>query len=241
MRNRSALVVILLCVIALSALQANAQIPSCAGIRTIADCPDTGCGGSGADPLLNERKNRTADAASPERLTLSDIRRLRQPRRWPVGQDRSSLAANEDRAVAVMGFLNRASVSTRESTNCNLSGASNNDNHLDLISRPGDVGATAVTAEITPRVRKDGWTIEKLRFLASRNMFVRATGWLTLDTQHISSPLSRSTNWEVHPVTGFDVCTGTTRQCQQGNNWMPLEDWQIPRARRSTRRGRGNR
>jgi hypothetical protein len=140
-----------------------------------------------------------------------------------------------------MGFLSRASVSGTESTNCNLRGAANNDNHLDLVSRAGDPGATAVTAEITPRVRRDGWTIQKLRFLAARNMFVRATGWLTLDTQHIDRPIVRSTNWEVHPVTAFDVCTGTTRQCQGGSNWTPLEDWQIPRARRAPRRVRGNR
>ena len=235
-RRLAALVVTALCVVALSAIPAKAQAPSCAGIHTTSDCPDTGCGGPGADPLLNQKKNRTEEASNPERLTLSDIRQLRQPRRWPVGQDRSSLAASEGRAVAVMGFLSRASVSGRESTNCNLSGPSNNDNHLDLLSRAGDPGATAVTAEITPRVRKDGWTIQKLRFLAGRKMFVRATGWLTLDTQHISSPLSRSTNWEVHPVTAFDVCTGTTQQCRQGDNWTPLEDWVIPRAPRARRR-----
>jgi hypothetical protein len=239
MRKRlAALLVTALCVIALSALQANAQAPACAGIRTLSDCPDTGCGGPGADALLNEKKNRTENASDPERLTLSDVRRLRQPRGWIVGQERSSLAANEGRAVAVTGFLTRASASGSESTNCNLRGPANNDNHLDLVSRPGDPRATAVTAEITPRIRKDGWTIEKLRFLAGREMFVRATGWLTLDTQHISSPLSRSTNWEVHPVTAFDVCTGTTRECQRGDNWTPLEDWQIPLARRRARRTR---
>jgi hypothetical protein len=136
-----------------------------------------------------------------------------------------------------MGFLGRASASSKESTNCNLRGAANNDNHLDLLSRAGDPLATAVSAEITPRVRRDGWDIRKLRFLAGRRMFVRATGWLTLDTQHIRRPLTRSTNWEVHPVTALDVCTGTTRECQRGDNWTPLEDWQIPRARR----GRGRR
>jgi hypothetical protein len=86
MRNRlAASLVISLCVIALSAVQASAQAPSCAGIRTTADCPDTGCGGPGADALLNQKKNRIEDAASPERVTLSDIRRLRQPSSWRDG------------------------------------------------------------------------------------------------------------------------------------------------------------
>jgi hypothetical protein len=214
--------------------QTHAQAPTCAGIRTLADCPDTGCGGPGADPLLNQMKNRTRDAASPETLTLGDIRQLRQPRRWPVGQERSSLARNEDRSVMVTGFLVRASASGQESTNCGLRGAANNDNHLDLLSTANAPRATAVTAEITPRVRsqRQGWDLRKLQFLAGQKMFVRVTGWLTLDTQHIESPLVRSTNWEVHPVTAFDVCTGRVNDCRRGDGWVSLEDWEIPRRRR---------
>ena len=224
----------------LLALPTNAQAPSCSGVHTLADCPPTGCGGGGADPLLNQMKNRTEDATNPETLTLGQIRQLRQPRRWPVGQERSSLAANENRAVVTMGFLVRASASRKESTNCGLRGPANNDNHLDLLSRAGDVGATAVTAELTPRVRQNhaGWDLVKLQFLAGQKSFVRVTGWLTLDTQHIRSPLSRSTNWEIHPVTAFDVCTGGVRACQRGDGWVSLEEFRIPRQRRATTRSR---
>lgn len=234
MRKRFFLSVVMsLCAVALSTLPTRAQAPACRNIRTIDDCPDTGCGGPGADAPLNQRKNRTQDASNPERLNLSDIRALRQPRRWPVGQERSSLARNEERAVIVTGFLVRASASGQESTNCGLRGAANNDNHLDLVSRVGDPRATAVSAEITPRIRRDreGWDIRKLQFLARRNRFVRVTGWLTLDTQHIQSPLVRSTNWEVHPVTEFEVCTGSVRQCQRGDSWTPLSEFTIPRRR----------
>jgi hypothetical protein len=227
-------VLLALCALALCSPQALAQAPTCARIRTLANCPDTGCGGPGTDPLLNQMKNRTQDASNPETLTLGDIRQLRQPNRWPVGQERSSLARNEERAVTVTGFLVRASASGKESTNCGLLGAANNDNHLDLLSTANAPRATAVTAEITPRVRsqQQGWDLRKLQYLARQKMFVRVTGWLTLDTQHIERPLVRSTNWEVHPVTAFEVCTGRVNDCRRGDDWASLEEWEIPRRRR---------
>ena len=132
--------------------------------------------------------------------------------------------------MSITGFLVRASVSGQESTNCNLRGAANNDNHLDLVSRPGDQRATAVTAEITPRVRLNhpGWEIAKLQALARQRAFVRVTGWMTRDTQHIRSPLTRSTNWEVHPVTEFEVCTERVSDCRRDRGWVRLEDFQLP-------------
>jgi hypothetical protein len=219
-----------LCSLAFTAGTALAQAPPCAGIHTLADCPDTGCGGPGADAPLNQMKNRTEDAANPENLTLARIRRLRQPRTWPVGQERSTLSSNEGRAVRVTGFLARASASGEESTNCNLHGADNNDNHLDLLSSSRAPRASAVTAEITPRVRahREGWNLDKLQFLARQRRFVRVTGWLTLDTQHIERPLTRSTNWEVHPVTAFEVCTSSVTRCRRGAGWVSLEEFQVP-------------
>jgi hypothetical protein len=83
-----------------------------------------------------------------------------------------------------------------------------------------------VTAEVTPRVRPDGWTFSKLDQLGNQKAFVRVTGWLTLDTQHISRPLVRSTNWEIHPVTKFEVCTSTVTKCRAGSGWVNLEDFQ---------------
>jgi hypothetical protein len=219
----SFLAVLTLCVTAIG----QERAPRCAGISTLAECPDTGCGGPGADPLLNQMKNRTEAAADPETLTLGQIRRLAQPRRWAPGQDRSILANNEARAVVVTGILARAKVSGKESTNCGLTGQANNDIHLDLVSRRGDPLATAVTAEITPRIRRNhpGWTPAKLQTLAQRGAFVRVTGWLMLDTQHIQSPITRSTNWEVHPVTEFEVCTMTVARCRAGEGWVTLDDY----------------
>jgi len=74
----------------------------------------------------------------------------------------------------------------------------------------------------TPHIRPDGWTFTKLKNLADNKKFVKAIGYLMLDTQHISNPLARLTNWDIHPVTNFQVCTGSVTACRNGNNWQDL-------------------
>jgi len=81
----------------------------------------------------------------------------------------------------------------------------------------------SITAEITPRLRPDGWTIAKLRSLARRFAYVRVTGYAMLDTQHISKPIDRRSNWELHPVTKFEVCTTTVAECDSGAGWASLD------------------
>ena len=98
----------------------------------------------------------------------------------------------------------------------------------------------SLTAEITPRLRPDGWTIAKLRKLVREGgvptddtdtgtnikrpfAYIRVTGWAMLDTQHISKPIDRRSNWEIHPATKFEVCTTTVASCQTGQGWKGLE------------------
>lgn len=98
----------------------------------------------------------------------------------------------------------------------------------------------SLTAEITPRLRPEGWTIAKLRRLVREGGVptddadvavikrpfadVRVTGWVMLDTQHISKPIDRRSNWELHPVTKFEVCTTTIQSCGSGQGWTKLEE-----------------
>lgn len=84
----------------------------------------------------------------------------------------------------------------------------------------------SLTAEITPRLRLDGWTIAKLRELARGFTYVRVTGWAMLDTQHLSNPINRLSNWEIHPVSKFEVCTATVTECDNDQGWDKLEDVQ---------------
>lgn len=192
---------------------------------SLATCPVEGC--STGDPHLNRQKNRTTEPTTVVKKTLSQIRALSEPAAWTKGQERSTLAAREGMAVVVKGFLRDARRSGKETPNCKLAGEDNNDFHLDLVSSRHAIKATAVTAEITPRLRPAGWEFEKLDYLGEEKFYVRVTGWLMLDTEHVNNPIVRATNWEIHPVTKFEVCTLTKSKCDQGQGWVLLEDYEI--------------
>lgn len=224
----------------------NAQ-RNCCGATSIEDCPAQGCG---SDPELNRKKNRTSKptAADVEQKTLLQIASFTSPASWASGTKRKKLEKwGEGKAVKVTAFLIKAENYTdgAESTNCNLRTNDFNDFHLVLVQNPTaakkavakmETNETAgkkafkraekksLTTEITPRLRPDGWTIAKLRQLARDFAYVRVTGWAMLDTQHISRPINRLSNWEIHPVTKFEVCTGTVEDCDQDQNWTKLED-----------------
>ena len=88
-----------------------------------------------------------------------------------------------------------------------------------------------MTAEITPRVRANAhpdWLFKNVKDLEGE--FIRVTGWLMLDTKHIpqtqrlpnerlNKPLTRSTNWEVHPVTKLEVCEQSVTACNANQGW----------------------
>ena len=72
----------------------------------------------------------------------------------------------------------------------------------------------------SPRVRANGhhtaWVPSAL--LQYQGKLVRLTGWVMLDTAHVHhshllpgehpvGPVNRASDWEVHPVTLFEVCT----------------------------------
>jgi len=62
------------------------------------------------------------------------------------------------------------------------------------------------------------WTATRIRPLKGK--FIRVTGYLMLDTEHlIHNPLVRATNWEVHPITKLEVCTLTQAECEGGAGW----------------------
>ena len=214
----SALVVISLAIVS------GGQVP-CDGITSMAECPLAGCGRG--DAKLNAMKNRTDD--SPPNIqvrTLAQMRAFSEPASWPRNRDRTELAFREGRGVVVKAVLLDAHLSGKETTNCKLGGEANKDIHLDLGTFASSPKSSVVAAEITPRLRKEGWDMDKLEHLGHENYYVRITGWYLLDTMHISNPLVRATNWEIHPVTKFEVCTLTRTKCNQGLGWVNLEDWE---------------
>ena len=200
-------------------------------VATLATCPEQGCGG---DAELNKLKNRADPATSPEKWTLSEIIDLEEEIEpgWGSLEDRAPIKeVGEGTPVVVTGYLVHARASGPESCNCYLTGQENNDIHMNLAVHKSDDREESVVAEITPRVRAEqpGWTVSKLTTLATRGAYVRMSGWLLLDTQHISrSGGPRATVWEVHPVTRCEVCTKTKKECDQGKAgaWKALESYQ---------------
>lgn len=188
------------------------------GVTRVVDCPIEGCGG---DAKLNVNKNRTDRPVDTEDWTIGRILALDvdSPTTWKRGQDRYGVEAlGEGRSVRVEAFLTHANVTgTPETTNCRLNGERNNDYHLLLVGRKNDRNQKGVVAEITPRLREAGWTIAKLRKLASKRTRVRVSGYLLFDSAHTQPALTyRGTAWEIHPVTRFEIETK--------GGWVGLED-----------------
>ena len=204
------------------------KVKSTCGATGFANCPAKGCGG---DPELNQKKNTESQPAAQdtEDLTLSDIADFTFPKEWKSGTKRTLLESwGEGKSVRVKAFIIHAKnyPSGMESCNCNLKLTVNNDFHLVLVDSKRKQEKSSVTAEISPHIRPEGWTIAKLRALSKQKAYVRVTGFAMLDTQHLKRPISRITNWELHPVTAFEVCTKTKTACDQGDGWQDLGEFE---------------
>jgi hypothetical protein len=198
----------------------------------IGHCPDTGCGDRG-DALLNQAKNRSDSPLSTTNFTLNRIRAKAQPSQWDTGQPRTSIQGpgKEGSGVAVSGFLLKAKPGSGESCNCGLTRRVDTDVHFVLVSDMEDAEKTSVTAEVTPRVRKDhhpDWSFRNLNDLEGE--YIRVKGFLMLDTKHmpqahrlrgepLNRGLERATNWEIHPVTQIWKCTKSKSSCDRGTGW----------------------
>lgn len=219
-----------------------AQTP-CA-VSRIEDCPETGCGW---DKLLNVKKNLLPEPGpTPETLTLEELKRFDYPQRWAVGQSREELKRlGEGRLVKVRALLVDAEWGDLSPANCNLVGRENTNVILFLVSEDAiglETGLrkqTAVTAEITPRVRARHlqWTRKALeRLIISRRhdaLPVRVTGLMLLDTGRVYNPRGRFTDWEIHPVVEIEVCAQADG-CPGEAGWRKLDETPIPKPPRRT-------
>ncbi|MBC8031704.1 MAG: hypothetical protein H7Z16_16595 [Pyrinomonadaceae bacterium] len=187
---------------------------------------------------MNQAKNRTdaPSSASATTKTLAQIRAMSQPASWPTGTPRESIQGpgKEGSPVIVKAYLLKARAEGAESCNCGLTKRADTDIHLVLVSKlpdPDDQEAFdeaeegSVTAEMTPRVRLNGhafWVHKNINDFEGE--YIRVTGRLMLDTKHLppNRRLRRATNWEVHPITRFQVCQTTKTQCDSTTgapNW----------------------
>jgi hypothetical protein len=144
--------------------------------------------------------------------------------------------------VSLTGFVlaaKHSNVDSGESVNCDETGCSNNDIHIEVAVHPRDpdldkgeqMNEEGVVAEISPRHRPAAWdTFDSLDY---RNVFsnnpVTFIGQLFYDASH--SPgggPDRAAVWEVHPVYAIFVCRNTTLQACPINKlsdetvWLPF-------------------
>lgn len=207
----------------------NSDVSKCCGVTTIGECPVEGCRG---DSNLNRRKNITAipDPAIVLDWEFNDVLFVLFPESWTRGAERTLLTEwGEGKAIRLKVRLKKAKGSGHETPNCHLKLQANNDFHLVLTRVKDKPEEESITAEITPRLRPEGWTLSKLNQLAVVQAYVRITGYLMLDTEHIGDSVpKRYTHWEIHPVTEFEVCTLTKAKCDDGEGWVKLKDWPLP-------------
>ena len=203
---------------------------SCVGIQDISQCPSEGCSSIGVTTLaeLNKVKNRTNAPTNPRARSLNWIRSLPDPTSWQPGADRAELKAlGEGVPVTVLAFVQSVRRGAAESCNCGLRDARFTDVTLVLTDNADDQEMTSVTAEVTPRIRLGGhpeFVFSQLKPLEGG--LVRITGWLMFDDQHFTDhQLRRATNWEIHPITQIEVCTGSVEGCREGVGWKTLKDY----------------
>jgi len=215
------------------------KAPPCA--VDLAHCPDEGCGTAGTfDPDLNRAKNITKLNGSPEDKDYSYLAGL--PKLVPgytIGGDRQKLVdQGEGKAIRVVAYALIIRKEGGETCNCKLTGPTNTDNHIVIVSpklKKPTLAAnepTSQTAEFTPRVRADGhpnFTFAKLSPLIAAQggkLLVRITGQQMYDSEHakVGRELKRLTSWEIHPIFGMEYCPNA-KKCTAGSdaNWLNIE------------------
>jgi hypothetical protein len=171
--------------------------------------------GKGGDARLNVQKNRTAFPKVYEDLTIQQLIAIdhdlleqqgkRRREKW-YPSARLYAEQQEARGIRLEGYLLRAKQSGIESANGYID--SLRDYHLWIGDGPNALRNTTVIAEVTPRwkIVYPEWRLRTFRRLAEQKARVRVSGWLLWDQEHASEVAkSRGTQWEIHPMTRFEV------------------------------------
>ncbi len=180
--------------------------------------------GTGGDPLLNKQKNRWSAPQSFRDVSVDDILSFPHTELDMVGKKYRSkwgssannqLEQYESQGVRVTGYLVAAKESGPES--CNGHSDSLRDYHLWITSSPDVNKNTGVIVEMTPYWKEQfpEWRLRYIQALVRNNAKVRISGWVMWDQEHPDEVgKSRGSQWEVHPVTLFEV--------QSGGSWRQL-------------------
>jgi len=155
----------------MAAQKAAIKCPAPSKLKSIADCPNTGCGAS-IDPKLNEQKNIPEDNQEPVAKTLKDLKELADPvPGFKVGDSREKLKElGEGQKITVVAYALVARSGGKESCNCGLSKQKDTDNHIVLVEEE----TLALTRRATPARDASGTTkAVKARTAAQNTLEVR--------------------------------------------------------------------
>jgi hypothetical protein len=162
----------------------------------------------------------------------------------------------EGTLVVMTGWVLRAKGTGAESVNCAATQTNATDIHLSIAQDPKETNECyAATVEMIPHYRPAEWRVSAFHYLAklkpqkkngtleytdyetNKRPPVRVTGQLFFDASHrvckggnaIGGQPARYSNWEIHPVYNFEVCTAADHnQCVVDDDtvWTSLTDWQ---------------
>jgi hypothetical protein len=177
---------------------------------------DVPCGMEGSakrsgDKTLNRFKNR---------FTLPRENEFDEKFNWEELQksedDRKKFST--DNAAILRGYVYRIKAGSVETCNCNSKDPTFQDTHIIITPDADNITVEQqVVIEVTPRLRllmkKKGidWSHEALKKLRGKKVEVQ--GWLFYDYRHgensakikKTGKITRSTAWEIHPVTKITV------------------------------------
>jgi hypothetical protein len=155
-------------------------------------------------------------------------------------KDRTPLdKLGEGKMRSIEGFVMIARPEGPETVNCGShfpklpQGDTAHDIHISIVpdaaSAHGDE-CQSVVVEMISHHRPDFWSVDNVLKVAQKSARVRVTGQLFFDSSHtrcvggkpVEGDPSRFTNWEIHPIYTFEVCSGN---CSVQTNWLSLEAW----------------
>ncbi len=230
--------------------------PPCA--NDIDSCDREGCSDDNHhDPKLNKLKNLKSSTKPVEERSLTWIiarEKKVEHSGYKRGKPRGVLTdLGEGTNARVVGYLLAVKQEHGESCNCYLDEVDQTtDNHLVLVNPKVVTNnklpehatkkqlkakfkireAQSVTAEFTPRVRKDGHPNFTSKLQSRLNttpqgaLWVRVTGQLMFDSEHFHHHhLNRATQWEIHPIMKLEYCTkGKTCKKNSDEDWVDLDN-----------------
>lgn len=231
----------------------NPHFPPNSAPTAIDQTSCTLAGNGGAETWQNEAKNNFCATGPAKPITVAEMvnlqAKIQQDPRIPFGNphnhplttksgpatDRKPLQAlGEGTEVILQGFVLIARQEGAESVNCGKNVPDvpeNHDIHISIVEAPGQEECSGVVVEMIPHHRPTSWTPKNVNAVAAAKLPVRITGQLMFDSSHspcqngtsISGDPKRSSLWEVHPVSEFDVCP--QGDCRSGIGWVSLEEF----------------